>query len=74
MSCFVKELYKIEQNMEKVEKGGKNEPAPKKEVKKKEVGRRKCPKCGNEMEYLTEWKKHLVCRVCGGKERNYVKR
>ena len=51
-------------------------PAKEKE-KEKEKGKtvqkmKKCKLCGSELEYLTEWKKHLVCRTCGGKERNYV--
>ena len=33
---------------------------------------KKCKVCGSELQYLTEWKKHLVCPTCGGKERNYV--
>lgn len=73
---FIKDLYKLEgpkeKEKEKIEKV--EATSSKKQIKKKEPQRKRCGKCGQEMEYLTEWKKHLVCRGCGGKERNYVKK
>lgn len=62
---FVKDFYKIPEK-EKIVK--------KQEIKKPKVGKKKCPNCNSDLEYLTEWKKHLVCRSCGVKERNYIKK
>lgn len=72
---FIKAIYKIEEKIDKPPPvKPEKEEKPKKETKRKEPQRKRCPHCREEMEYLTEWKKHLVCRNCGSKERNYVKR
>ena len=73
-SNFIKSTYKLEERGEKNQAKPEKEEKPKKEAKRKEPNRKRCPQCREEMEYLTEWKKHLVCRNCGQKERNYIKK